>query len=152
KDQAAQRDQTNSKRDALNLDRLTPQDVELARLGQLRGDKDAGGLRGDPDLEARAEFLVRKGYGVRQGKGIGFKPEAWTKLRDADVSYALETELGISGRVISQGLSEGVVIGSITTSLGKQNVIDRGVGIAIAPVSSGQELSIGHVIGAGLER
>jgi hypothetical protein len=152
KDQTAQQGQTNSKWDALSLDRLTPHDVELARLGQLRGDKNAGGLRGDPDLTARAEFLVKKGYGVRQGKGIGFKPEAWAKLRDADVSHALEKELGISGRAIYSGLSEGVVIGSITTSLGKQTVIDRGVGIAIAPVSSGQELALGHVIGAGLER
>jgi hypothetical protein len=109
-------------------------------------------LRRDPDLGARAEFLVSRGYGVRQGEGIGFKPEAWAKLRDADVSHALEKELGISGRAISQGLSEGVVIGSITTALGKQTVIDRGVAIAIAPVSSGQELAIGHVIGAGLER
>jgi hypothetical protein len=152
KDQAAQQGQTNSKWDALSVDRLTPHDVELAQLGQLRGDKDAGGLRSDPNLAARAEFLVSKGYGVGQGEGIGFKPEAWAKLRDADAAYALETELGISGRAISQGLSEGVVIGSITTALGKQTVIDRGVAIAIAPVSSGQELAIGHVIGAGLER
>ncbi|MFY7760056.1 MAG: hypothetical protein ACOVRA_05520, partial [Aquidulcibacter sp.] len=152
KDQAAQQGQTNFKRGALNLDRLTPHDVELARLGQLRGDKDAGGLRGDPDLGARAEFLISKGYGICQGEGIGFKPDAWAKLRDADVAHALEKELGIPGRAISQGLSEGVVIGTITTSLGQQTVIDRGVGIAIAPVSSGQELAMGHVIGAGLER
>jgi tRNA1(Val) A37 N6-methylase TrmN6 len=45
-----------------------------------------------------------------------------------------------------------VLIGSITTSLGKQTVIDRGVGIAIAPVASAQKLSIGHVIGTELER
>ena len=152
KNQAAQQGQTSSKRDALNLDRLTPQDVELARLGQFRGGKDLGGLQSDADLNARAEFLVSRGYGVRQGDGIGFKPEAWTKLRDADVSHALEKELGISGRAISQGLGEGVVIGTITTSLGQQTVIDRGVAIAIAPVSSGQEMAIGHVIGAGLER
>jgi len=152
KDRAAQQGQTNSKWGTLNVDRLTPQDVELARLGQLRGDKDAGGLRGDPDLGARAEFLISKGYGIRQGEGIGFKPDAWAKLRDADAAYALEKELGISGRAISQGLSEGVVIGTITTSLGQQTVIDRGVAIAIAPVNSGQELAIGHVIGAGLER
>jgi len=152
KDQAAQQGQTSSKRDALNVDRLTPQDVELARLGQFRGGKDVGSLQSDADLNARAEFLVSRGYGVRQGDGIGFKPEAWTKLRDADVAHALEKELGISGRAISQGLGEGVVIGTITTSLGQQTVIDRGVAIAIAPVSSGQEMAIGHVIGAGLER
>jgi len=152
KNQAAQQGQTNSKKDALSVDRLTPHDVELARLGQLRGGKDVGSLHSDADLNARTEFLVSRGYGVRQGEGIGFKPEAWAKLRDADVSHALEKELGISGRAISQGLSEGVVIGSITTALGKQTVIDRGVAIAIAPVSSAQELAIGHVIGAGLER
>lgn len=152
KHQAAQQGQANFKSDALNVDRLTQQDVELARLGQLRGGKDVDSLLSNADLNARAEFLVRNGYGVRQGKGIGFKPEAWAKLRDADAAHALEKELGISGRAFSHSLSEGVVIGSITTSLGKQTVIDRGVGIAIAPVSSGQELAIGHVIGAGLER
>jgi hypothetical protein len=136
----------------MNAHRLMPQDVELARLGQSRSDQQADGRQRDPSLDTRAEFLISKGYGIRQGEGIGFKPDAWAKLRDADAAYALEKELGISGRAISQGLSEGVVIGSITTSLGRQTVIDRGVGIAIAPVSSGQELSIGQVIGAGLER
>ncbi|CAN1528704.1 hypothetical protein MCERH10_01312 [Caulobacteraceae bacterium] len=136
----------------INANRLLAQDVELARLGQSSGYRQADGHLSDPDLTARAEFLVSKGYGVRQGEGIGFKPEAWAKLRDADAAHALKNQLGISGRAFSHGLSEGVVIGSITTSLGKQTVIDRGVGIAIAPVSSGQELSIGHVIGAGLER
>lgn len=132
--------------------RLLPQDVELARLGQSGGGRQRDGGQRNPNLEARAEFLVSKGFGVRQGEGIGFKPEAWAKFRDADAAHALEQELGISCRALSYGLSEGVVIGSITTSLGKQTVIDRGVGIAIAPVSSGQELSIGQVIGAGLER
>ncbi|MCZ8209141.1 MAG: type VI secretion protein [Aquidulcibacter sp.] len=147
-----QRGRSDAKRDDMAAHRLLPQDVELARLGQSgRGRQGDGGQR-DPNLEARAEFLVSKGYGVRQSEGIGFKPEAWAKLRDADAAHALEKELGISGRVFSHGLSEGVVIGSVTTSLGKQTVIDRGVGIAIAPVSGGQELAIGHVIGAGLER
>lgn len=136
----------------MTIDRLLPQDVELARLGQVRGDSAARSGMTKPDLKARAAYLISKGYGVRQNDGIGFKPDAWAKLRDADVARALERQLGISGRNISQGLSEGVVIGNITTSLGRQIVIDRGVGIAVAPVSSGQELSIGHVIGAGLER
>jgi hypothetical protein len=143
---------SDAKRDEMAAHRLLPQDVELARLGQSSSNRHADGGLGDPNLEARAEFLVSKGYGVRQGEGIGFKPEAWAKLRDADVARALEKQLGISGRAFSHGLSDGVVIGSVSTSLGKQTVIDRGVGIAIAPVSSGQELSIGHVIGAGLER
>lgn len=148
----AQQDRSGVNRDTMSVDRLLPQDVELARLGQLQAGDRAGSSLIDPDLVARADFLVSKGYGVRQGDGIGFKPDAWAKLRNAEIAQSLERELGISGRAISQGLSEGVVIGSITTSLGKQTVIDRGVGIAIAPVSSGQELSIGHVIGAGLER
>ena len=143
---------TDAIRDDMTAHRLLPQDVELARSGQSSSHRQADGRQSDPDLTARAEFLVSKGYGVRQGEGIGFKPEAWAKLRDADAAHALEKELGILGRAVSHGLSEGVVIGSITTSLGKQTVIDRGVGIAIAPVSSGQDLSIGHVIGAGLER
>ncbi|OYU74996.1 MAG: hypothetical protein CFE32_15925 [Alphaproteobacteria bacterium PA3] len=143
---------SDARRDEITAYRLLPQDVELARLGQSDGGRQGDGGQRDPSLDARAEFLVGKGYGVRQGEGIGFKPEAWAKLRDADAAHALEKELGISGRAVSHGLSEGVVIGSITTSLGKHAVIDRGVGIAIAPVSSGQELAIGHVIGAGLER
>ena len=143
---------TDAIRNDMTAHRLLPQDVALARLGQSGGGSQGDSGQRDPNLEARADFLVSKGYGVRQGDGIGFKPEAWAKLRDADAAYTLEKELGISGRAFSHGLSEGVVIGSITTSLGKQTVIDRGVGIAIAPVSSGQELSIGHVIGAGLER
>jgi hypothetical protein len=148
----AQQGQPHSKRVDMTIDRLLPQDVELARLGQVRHGDTARSSLSKPELEARTLYLVSKGYGVRQGDGIGFKPDAWAKLRDADIARALERQLGVSGRNISQGLSEGVVIGSITTSLGKQTVIDRGVGIAIAPVSSGQELSIGHVIGAGLER
>ncbi len=143
---------SDAKRDDMIAHRLLPQDIELARLGQSVDGRQGNARLIDPDLKARAEFLISKGYGVRQGDGIGFKPEAWAKLRDADAAYALEKELGISGRAVSHGLSEGVVIGSITTSLGKQTVIDRGVGIAIAPASSGQELSVGHVIGAGLER
>ncbi len=70
----------------------------------------------------------------------------------ADAARALEPQLSISGRNISHGLSEGVLVGSVTTTLGKQTVIDRSVGIAIAPVSRGQDLSIGREIGAGLER
>lgn len=143
---------SDANRDGMTAPRLLPQDLELARLGQSGGGRQGGGRLGDPNLETRAEFLVSKGYGVRQGEGIGFKPEAWAKLRDADAALALEKQFGISGRAVSVGLSEGVVIGSITTSLGKHTVIDRGVGIAIAPVGSGQELSIGHVIGAGLQR
>jgi hypothetical protein len=134
------------------VDRLLPQDVELARLGQVRNGDRVGSSLAKPELETRAAYLVSKGYGVRQSDGIGFKPEAWAKLRHADVARALERQLGISGRNISYGLSEGVVVGSVTTTLGKQTVIDRGVGIAIAPAQSGHELSIGHVIGAGLER
>ena len=147
-----QQGRSDAKRDDMAAHRLLPQDVELARLGQSVGARQGDDRLIDPNLKARAEFLISKGYGVRQGEGLGFKPEAWAKLRDADASYALEKQLGISGRAVSHGLSEGVVIGSITTSLGKQTVIDRGVGIAIAPVSSGQELAIGHMIGAGLER
>jgi hypothetical protein len=148
----AQQGQPHSKRVDMTVDRLLPQDVELARLGQvLEGDTARSSLA-KPEFEARAAYLVSKGYGVPQSNGIGFKPDAWAKLRDADIARALERQLGISGRNISHGLSDGVVIGSITTSLGKQTVIDRGVGVAIVPVSRGQELSIGHVIGAGLER
>jgi type IV secretory pathway VirD2 relaxase len=148
----AQQGRPHFKRVDMTIDRLLPQDVELARLGQVRNGDRVGSSLAKSELETRAAYLVSKGYGVRQSDGIGFKPEAWAKLRHADVARALERQLGISGRNISHGLSEGVVVGSVTTTLGKQTVIDRGVGIAIAPAQSGHELSIGHVIGAGLER
>jgi hypothetical protein len=143
----AQQGLPHSKHADMTIDQLLPQDVELARLGQIREGDVARSSLAKPELEARTSYLVSKGYGVRQGDGIGFKPDAWAKLRDADIARALERQLGVSGRNISQGLSEGVVIGSITTSVGKQTVIDRGVGIAIAPASNGNELAIGHVIG-----
>jgi hypothetical protein len=139
-------------REDMTADRLLSHDVELARLGQSRSNDASTSTLLRSDLDARTAYLISKGYGVRQGAGVGFKPEAWSKLRDNDSAQALESQLGISGKPISHGQSEGVVIGHITTALGRQNVIDRGVGIAIAPAMNGQDLSIGHVIGAGLER
>ena len=148
----AQQGRPRLKQADMTVDRLMSQDVELARLGQaLSGDSTRTQIV-MPELQARATYLLSKGYGVRQGDGIGFKPDAWVKLRDADIARALESQLGMSSRNISQGLSEGVVIGRITTSLGRQTVIDCGVGIAIAPAPTGHGLSIGHVIGTGLER
>jgi hypothetical protein len=141
-----------SRRPDIAVDRFTPIDVELARLGQLQGHSiNATSTFARKDLEARAAHLVKAGYAQRQGHGVGFKPDAWAKLRDKDAAMALETQLGISGRSLSHGHSDGVVIGHITTALGKHTVIDRGVGIGIAPVSNGQELAVGHVIGAVLE-
>jgi hypothetical protein len=148
----ARPDQQSRKHEDMTADRLLPHDVELARLGQSRGNDTSISRYSRSDLDARTAYLVSEGYGVRQGDGVGFKPTAWSKLSDNDTAQALESQLGVSGRPISHGQSEGVVIGEITTTLGRQNVIDRGVGIAIAPAMNGQDLSIGHVIGAGLER
>jgi hypothetical protein len=148
----ARRDQQSRKHEDMTADRLLPHDVELARLGQSRGSDTSTNKLSRSDLDARTAYLVSKGDAVRQGAGVGFKPEAWSKLRDSDSAQALESQLGISGKPVSHGHNEGVVIGHITTTLGRQNVIDRGVGIAVAPALNGQDLSIGHVIGAGLER
>jgi hypothetical protein len=148
----ARSDQQSRKREDMTAARLLPHDVELARLGQSRGNDRSLNQLSRSDLDARTAYLVSKGCGVRQGAGFGFTPEAWSKLRDNDTAQALESQLGISGKPISHGQGEGVVIGHITTTLGRQNVIDRGVGIAVAPAMNGQDLSIGHVIGAGLER
>jgi hypothetical protein len=148
----ARSDQQSRKREDMTADRLLPQDVELARLGQSRGNDRSLNQLSRSDLDARTAYLVSKGCGVRQGAGFGFTPEAWSKLRDNDTAQALESQLGISGKPISHGQGEGVVIGHITTTLGRQNVIDRGVGIAIASAASAQELSIGQIIGTGLER
>jgi hypothetical protein len=106
----------------------------------------------EPELEGRTSYLVCKGDGVQQSAGIGFKPDAMAKLRDADISHALERQFGILGRNISQGQIKGVVIGSITILLGKQTVVGRGVGIAIPLASNNQALSIDLVIWVGLER
>jgi hypothetical protein len=148
----ARPDQQSRKHEDMTADRLLPHDVELARLGQSRGNDTSINKLSRSDLDARTAYLVSEGYGVRQGAGIGFKPEAWARLRDNDTAHALETQLGISGKPISHGQTEGVVIGHITTALGRQNVIDRGVGIAIAPTGNSQEMAVGRVIGAGLER
>jgi hypothetical protein len=148
----ARPDQQSRKYEEMSADRLLPHDVELARLGQSRSNDTSISNLSRSELEGRTAYLVSKGYGVRQGAGIGFKPEAWTRLRDNDTAQALENQLGISGKPISHGQSEGVVIGHITTTLGRQNVINRGVGIAVAPTVNGQEIALGHVTGAGLER
>jgi hypothetical protein len=109
-----------SKRREITVDRLTVLDVELARLGQLQGHSlNATSNFARKDLEARAAHLVKSDYAQRQEHGVGFKPDAWAKLRDKDIALVLERQLSISGRSISHGLSEGVVIGNITTSLGK---------------------------------
>jgi hypothetical protein len=144
--------QQSHKHENMTADRLLPHDVELARLGQSRGNDASTSTLSRSDLDARTAYLVSKGYGVSQGDGVGFKPEAWARLRDNDTAQALETQLGISGKPISHGQTEGVVIGHITTALGRQNVIDRGVGLAVAPTGNSQEMAVGHVIGAGLER
>jgi type IV secretory pathway VirD2 relaxase len=137
----------------ISADRLMPIDVELARLGRLQGHSiNATSTFARRDIEARAVHLVMSGFAQHQGHGLGFKPDAWATLRDKDASMAFERQLSISGRSLSHGLSEGVVVGQITTALGKQTVIDRGVGVVIAPTVSGQALSIGHVIGVGLEQ
>jgi hypothetical protein len=149
---SARPDQQSHKHEDMTADRLLPHDLELARLGQSRGNDRSLNKLSRSDLDARTAYLVSKGCGVRQGAGFGFKPEAWSKLRDNDTAQALESQLGISGRPISHGQSEGIVIGHIATTLGRQNVIDRGVGVAIAPAGNSQEMALGHIIGAGLER
>ena len=55
---------------------------------------------------------------------------------------------------MSYGRTEGLVAGTISTSLGRHVVIDRGVGFAVAPLPVGQELAVGQVIGRslGMER
>jgi hypothetical protein len=136
-----------------SVDRFAPLDVELAWLGQLQSHS----MNATSNLlrkgrESRAFYPVKTGYAQRLGHGVGFNPDGRAKLRDKDASCALETHLGISGRSLSYGHSEGVVIGQITIALGKQTVIDRGVGIALAPAVRGQELSMGHVNGTERER
>lgn len=133
---------------------LTSLDVELQRRGQLARDASPAAPREadyEHALESRAGWLVSRGDAVRQSHGLGYRPEAWARLRDAEIRQALRDQLGIRqvGH-LSQGRTSGVVVGEITTSLGRQAVIDRGVGHAIAPLAAGQELAVGQVIGRGL--
>jgi hypothetical protein len=137
---------------------LTSLDVELQRRGQLARDASPAAPRTadyEHALESRADWLVSRGDAMRQAQGLGYRPEAWARLRDAEIRQALRDQLGIHqvGH-LSQGRTSGVVVGEITTSLGRQAVIDRGVGHAIAPLAAGQELSVGQVIGRslGIER
>ena len=137
---------------------LTGLDVELMKRGQL-GRADAPASILDPAtevaLQQRADWLVSRGDVARQGQGLGYRPDAWARLRDAEITRALRDQLGIErpGH-LSHGRTEGVVAGTITTSLGRQAVIDRGLGLTIAPLVAGQEVSVGQVIGRelGLQR
>ena len=138
----------------VSVDKLTPLDVELARRGQIKPGTVVmaqHGARAEELLKARAEHLVAKGDAIRQAQGVGFKPEAWARLRDREVLEAIRDQLGMrpDGK-LGYGRAEGVVAGTITTSLGRHAVIDRGVGLSAAPMPAGQELAVGQVIGRGL--
>jgi hypothetical protein len=139
-------------------ERLTPLDVELARRGQMAAGKTPPmRLAEDVEqaLEARAQWLARTGKAVRQGAGVGFKPQGWAALRNAEIAHAMQHELGIKSQgTLTYGRSEGVVIGAVTTSLGRHAIIDRGTGHAAMPLQAGQDAAIGHAIGRrlGVER
>lgn len=142
----------------VTVDRMTPLDAELMRRGQLTaGTPLDARYRADVEalLEARARHLIERGDGIRQGHGVGYRPEAWARLRDREVAEAIRDQLGLKldGR-LSYGRTEGVVAGTISTSLGRHVVIDRGVGFAVAPLPAGHELAVGQVIGRslGIER
>ena len=142
----------------VTVDRMTSLDAELMRRGQLSADTPLA-TRYSPEvealLEARARHLIERGDGIRQGHGVGFRPEAWTRLRDREVVEAIRDQLGLKleGR-LSYGRTEGVVAGTISTALGRHVVIGRGVGFAVAQLPAGQELAVGQVIGRslGIER
>jgi hypothetical protein len=88
---------------------------------------------------------------VRQASGVGFKPQGWAALRNAEIAHVMQHELGIKSQgTLTYGRSEGVVIGAVTTSLGRHAIIDRGTGHAAMPLQAGQDAAIGHVIGRGL--
>jgi hypothetical protein len=138
----------------VTVERLTPLDVELMRRGQVEANKTPPRRLPDAvelNLQARAEWLVSTGKAVRQGSGVGFKPDAWTALRNAEIAHAMQRELGIEGQgTLTYGKSEGVVVGTVTTSLGRHAIIDRGTGHVAMPLQAGQDAAIGQVIGRGL--
>jgi hypothetical protein len=138
----------------VTVERLTPMDVELKRRGQVEADKTPPRRLPDAveqNLEARAEWLVSTGKAVRQGSGVGFKPNAWAALRNAEIAHAMQRELGIEGQgALTYGKSESVVVGTVTISLGRHAIIDRGAGHAAIPLQTGQDAAISQVIGRGL--
>jgi hypothetical protein len=140
------------------IERLTPLDVELMRRGQLRANAATTAHMGEEvetALKARASYLVMSGQAMTQGQGLGYQPNAWAKLREAELKHVMSRDLGIktSGH-LSYGQAEGFVEGHVYTSLGKHAIINRGMGYAAMAVQPGQELAIGQAVGRamGVER
>ncbi|WP_395777609.1 DUF3363 domain-containing protein [Aquidulcibacter sp.] len=140
------------------IDRLTPLDVELMRRGQLSANVASPTHMGgevEAVLRARADHLVKSGQAIAQGRGLGFQPTAWARLREAELKHVMARDLGINAPgQISYGRAEGFVEGHVTTSLGKHAIINRGVGYAAMALQAGQELAVGQAIGLamGVER
>jgi hypothetical protein len=140
------------------IDRLTPLDVELMRRGQLSANVASPTHMGgevEAVLRARADHLVKSGQAIAQGRGLGFQPTAWARLREAELKHVMARDLGINAPgQIGYGRAEGFVEGHVTTSLGKHAIINRGVGYAAMALQAGQELAVGQAIGLamGVER
>jgi hypothetical protein len=140
------------------LDRLTPLDVELMLRGQLNAsaaNRSNMGAEVEAVLKARADHLVKSGQATSQGQGLGFQPNAWANLREAELKHVMARDLGIKAvGQISYGQAEGFIEGHVTTSLGKHAIINRGVGYAAMAMQAGQELAVGQAIGRaiGVER
>jgi hypothetical protein len=140
------------------IERLTPLDVELMRRGQLMANAATTTHMGEEveaALKARARHLVMSGQAMTQGQGLGYQPNAWAKLREAELKHVMSRDLGIkTSSHLSYGQAEGFVEGHVNTSLGKHAIINRGTGYAAMSVQAGQELAIGQAIGRamGVER
>ncbi len=136
------------------IDRLTPQDVILARRANGRDTTEPVSEVMEAELRARADHLIKIGHGAAQGRGVGFKAESWYALRDKDFQSAAREQLGLErGSIgVQPNASEGTVLGHIDTVLGRHAVIDRGVNIIAVREIPGAELALGQVLGAGIGR
>ena len=136
------------------IDRLTPQDVILARRANGRDTTEPVSEVMEAELRARADHLIKNGHGAAQGRGVGFKAESWYALRDKEFQAAAREQLGLERGAIGvqPNASEGTVLGHIDTALGRHAVIDRGVNVIAVREIPGAELALGQVLGAGIGR
>jgi len=135
-------------------DRLTRHDVILARRANGRDAPEPVSEAMEAELRARADHLIKAGYGTAQGRGVGFKAESWDALRDRDFKAAAREQLGLErGSIgVQPNASEGTVLGHIDTALGRHAVIDRGVNVIAVREIPGAELALGQVLGVGVGR
>lgn len=135
-------------------DRLIPADIVLASRGQGTGYLQRLDPRSEAHLAERARHLIATGQARSQEKGLAYSADTWSHLQRAELSGAVREQLGIAGREVAlqPSVSEGRVVGHVSTALGRFAVVDRGIALAAVREMPGQELALGQVLGLGMQR